>query len=105
HARHETREIPTARGAVKLMNIKLWPRVPRRACRNASICGLESQLRVDAVEKVLGIAALRNNRIMADDFLTPSCVFGAYLELILLGDPLKFFFRKYRPKRDIRDIG
>jgi len=54
----------------------------------------------DAVEKVLGIAALRNNRIMADDFLNPSCVFGAYLELILLGDPLKIFFRQYRSSTD-----
>src|SRR5215470_9078845 len=59
---------------------------------------------VDAVEKVLGIAALRNNRIMADDFLNPSCVFGAYLELILLGDPLKIFFRQYRSSTDQKVI-
>jgi hypothetical protein len=51
----------------------------------------------DAVEKVLGMAALRNNRIIESDFLNRSCAFEACLELILLGDPLKIFFRQHRP--------
>ena len=47
---------------------------------------------VDAVEKVLGMAALRNNRIIESDFLNRSCAFEACLELILLGDPPENLF-------------
>jgi hypothetical protein len=41
-------------------------------------------LLTDTVEKVLGMAPLRNNRIIESDFLNRSCAFEACLELILL---------------------
>jgi hypothetical protein len=47
---------------------------------------------VDAVEKVLGMATPRNNRIIDGNFLNRSCGFGAYLELILLRDPPENLF-------------
>jgi hypothetical protein len=47
---------------------------------------------VDAVEKVRGITAPRNNRIIDGNFLNRSCGFGAYLELILLRDPPENLF-------------
>jgi hypothetical protein len=47
---------------------------------------------VDTVEKVLGMAAQRNNRIIESDFLNRSCAFESFLELILLGDPPENLF-------------
>jgi hypothetical protein len=41
-------------------------------------------LLTDAVEKVSGTTAPRNNRIIKDNFLNRSCLFGFYFELILL---------------------
>jgi hypothetical protein len=55
----------------------------------------------DAVEKVPGIAATRNNRIIEGYFLNRSCALDARLELILLGDSLKIFFQQHRPISDI----
>ena len=49
-----------------------------------------------AVERVPGMAAPRNNRIIEGDFLNRSCAFDDHLELILLGDPLKIFFQQHR---------
>jgi hypothetical protein len=49
-------------------------------------------VRVDTVEKVLGMATPRNNRIIEVDFLNRSCAFDTRLELILLGGPHKNLF-------------
>src|SRR5262252_3867461 len=62
------------------------------------------RLWVDAVEKVGATLTTRNNRIAQAGFLNRSCAFDARLESILLEDPLKIFFRQYRPKADIRQI-
>ena len=51
-----------------------------------------SSLHTDAVEKVPGMAAPRNNRIIEADFLNRSCAFDTRLELILLGDPPQNLF-------------
>src|SRR5215831_19366010 len=55
---------------------------------------------VDTVEKVGATLPTRNNRIAQAGFLNRSCAFAARLESILLEDPLKIFFRQYRPTRD-----
>jgi hypothetical protein len=57
----------------------------------------ECQLLADAVEKVGATLTTRNNRIAQAGFLNRSCAFAARLESILLEDPLKIFFRRYRP--------
>ena len=59
-----------------------------------------SRLRVDAVEKVSATLTTRNNGIAQAGFLNRSCAFDARLESILLGDPLKIFFRQYRSRRE-----
>jgi hypothetical protein len=71
----------------------------KRLCANQS----HSLWMTDTVEKVLGMAAPRNNRIIEADFLNRSCAFDTRLELILLGDPLKIFFQQYRPLAEVRD--
>jgi hypothetical protein len=48
--------------------------------------------RVDAVEKVVGMSAVRNNRIIGADFLNGAFAFGACIESILLGDPPQNLF-------------
>jgi hypothetical protein len=65
----------------------------KRLCANQS----HSLWMTDTVEKVLGMAAPRNNRIIEADFLNRSCAFETRLELILLGDPLKIFFNSIDP--------
>jgi hypothetical protein len=47
---------------------------------------------VDAVEKVVGMSAVRNNRIIGADFLNGAFAFGACIESILLGDPPQNLF-------------
>ena len=65
-------------------------------------CNLtQSPLWVDAVEKVGATLTTRNNRIAQAGFLNRSCAFDARLESILLEDPLKIFFRQYRPEGDV----
>src|SRR5215813_1925826 len=54
----------------------------------------------DVVEKVGATLTTRNNRIAQAGFLNRSCAFAARLESILLEDPLKIFFRQYRPIGD-----
>src|SRR5258708_26093860 len=46
----------------------------------------------DAVEKVRGIRATSNNRIIRVDTLNGAYAFGAHLESILLRHPYKIFF-------------
>jgi hypothetical protein len=58
----------------------------------------------DAVEKVDVAMPKRNNRIGEADILNRSCAFDAYLESILLQDPLKIFFRQHWPVCDMRPI-
>ena len=66
------------------------------------ICSLRVVLFVtDAVEKVGATLPTRNNGIAQAGFLNRSCAFAARLESILLEDPLKIFFRQYRPEGDI----
>src|SRR5262249_6041789 len=55
----------------------------------------------DTVEKVPGKWQPRNNRIVGTSFLNRTCAVDARLESILLGDPLKIFFRQYRPEPDL----
>src|SRR5262252_10856098 len=61
----------------------------------------DGRLWADAVEKVGATLPTRNNRIAQAGFLNRSCAFAARLESILLEDPLKIFFRQYRPKGDL----
>jgi hypothetical protein len=49
-------------------------------------------LRADAVEKVRGMPAERNNRISGASFLNRTCAYGARLESILLADPPQNLF-------------
>ena len=62
----------------------------------------ECPLLADAVEKVSATLTTRNDRIAQAGFLNRSCAFDARLESILLEDPLKIFFRQYRPLGDAR---
>src|SRR5215471_16536369 len=56
-------------------------------------------------KKVGATLTTRNNRIAQAGFLNRSCAFDARLESILLEDPLKIFFRQYRPVCDPRSAG
>src|SRR5262252_5869322 len=66
-----------------------------------SLLGGSYPLMTDAVEKVGATLTTRNNRIAQAGFLNRSCAFDARLESILLEDPLKIFFRQYRPEADV----
>src|SRR5215831_7113216 len=67
--------------------------------RADSLCSLRALSKLtDAVEKVGATLTTRNNRIAQAGFLNRSCAFDARLESILLEDPLKIFFRRYRSK-------
>jgi len=63
---------------------------------NDSPVWLRCLLLGDAVEKVDGIPAARNNRIVDADFLNRSCAFDARLKSKLLGQTLKILFRQHR---------
>jgi hypothetical protein len=57
-------------------------------------------LGTDAVEKVVGMSAVRNNRIIGADFLNGAFAFGACIESILLGDPPQNLFSTASTTRD-----
>jgi hypothetical protein len=95
---------PRPVGIITLKNRTLSPlhRLRPRTCQAAreGVTTRHGPLRVDAVEKVGGMPAVRNKRIVGDDFLNRSCALGLRLESILLGDRLKILFQRYRSESE-----